>query len=127
MPNGTGWLVTIGAVGGSVGGFGGAALLFRFLNAKINKVDESKDRKVEKLDMNKQDRTVCDSRFQSLKEGLQRVENKIDVGVVVAKDDLQRVVAKLDQGTDIQNSIQKEISLMLRTMKQCNSIDEKNV
>lgn len=113
----SGWLVTIGAVGGSIGGFGGAALLFKFLNAKINKVDESKDRKVEKLNNSKQDKSLCDERFNHLSQSSRRIESKIDMGVMVARDDLQRVVTKLDHGTEIQNTIQQAISAMVQEIK----------
>ena len=108
------------ATGGAVGGIGASAMIFRFLNAKINKVDETKAKKIEKLDEKKQDITMCNDRFLALKEGLQRVENKIDIGVMIAKDDLQRVVTKLDSGTQIQSDIQKEILLMANTMKKYN-------
>ena len=126
MPlNGTGWLITIGAVGGSIGGFGGAALLFRFLNAKINKVDESKGKKIEKLNSDKQNITMCNERFNHLSNSLSRVERKLDMGVVVAKDDLQRVVTKLDHGTEIQNTIQASIAGLVENIKAIYAKDEK--
>ena len=117
MPDG-GWLITIGAVGGSIGGFGGASLLFRFLNAKINKVDDVKSKKIEKLNGEKQDIVMCNERFNHLRTSLDRVEAKLDVGVVVAKDDLQRVVTKLDHGTEVQNTIQQSISALVENIKE---------
>ena len=117
MPDG-GWLITIGAVGGSIGGFGGASLLFRFLNAKINKIDDVKSKKIEKLNGEKQDIIMCNERFNHLRTSLDRVEAKLDVGVVVAKDDLQRVVTKLDHGTEVQNTIQQSISALVENIKE---------
>jgi len=120
MLNGAGWLVTIGAIGGSVAGFGGASLLFRFLNDKINKIDESKDNKIEKLNGEKQNIIMCNERFNHLSNSLARVESKLDISVVAARDNLNSLATKLDQGTEIQNSIQKEISLMIQTVKKYN-------
>jgi len=128
MPlNGSGWLITVGAVGGSIGGFSGAALLFRFLNAKINKVDESKGKKIEKLNGEKQDKEMCNERFNHLSNSLNRVERKLDMGVVVAKDDLQRVVTKLDHGTEIQNTIQASIAGLMENIKAIYAKDEKQI
>ena len=128
MPlNGSGWLVTIGAVGGSVGGFGGAALLFRFLNAKINKVEESKEKRIEKLNSNKQDKSMCDERFNHLSSSLDRVERKLDMGVIVAKDDLKQVVNKLDHGTEIQSTIQSSIAGLVENIKAIYAKDEKQI
>ena len=128
MPlNGSGWLVTIGAVGGSIGGFSGAALLFRFLNAKINKVDESKGKKIEKLNGEKQDKEMCNERFNHLNNSLSRVERKLDMGVIVAKDDLQRVVNKLDHSTEIQNTIQALIAGLMENIKTIHAKDEKQI
>jgi len=127
MPlSGTG-LITIGAVGGAIGGFGGATMLFKFLNAKINKVDESKSKKIEKLNSEKQDITMCNERFNHLSTSLDRVERKLDVGVVVAKDDLQRVVTKLDHGTEIQNTIQQTITALVENIKEIYAKNKKNL
>jgi len=110
------------ATGGAVGGIGGGALLFRFLNTKINKISETKKEKIEKLNEKKQDKSMCDERFNHLKESLLRVETKLDVGVVVAKSDLEKVVTKLDKGTEMQGNIQEEIALMLQVMRRNNNI-----
>ena len=125
MPNGAGWLVTIGAVGGSIGGFGGAAVLFRFLNAKINNVNDSKEKKIDKLNNGKQDITMCNERFNHLSGSLLRVESKLDTGVVIAKDDLQRVVTKLDHGTEIQNTIQQSMAALIENIKEINAKENK--
>ena len=102
----SGWLITIGAVGGSIGGFSASALLFRYLNIKVNK-----------LDVEKQDKNMCGVMHKNLVETTKRIEAKLDVGVIVARDDLQKVVIKLDDSTKIQNTILQSMSALIENMK----------
>ena len=102
----SGWLITIGAVGGLIGGFSASALLFRYLNVKVNKLDKEK-----------QDKTMCNVKYDNLSETTKRIEAKLDVGVIVAKDDLQKVVLKLDDSTKVQSSIQQSMAALIEHMK----------
>lgn len=56
----------IGAGIGGILGIGTITLVFRFLNAKIEK---------------KQDKTMCDERSGGVKENIERIEQKVDVNV----------------------------------------------
>ena len=108
----------------AIGVIGTQAILFRFLNAKINKVEESKGKKIEKLNGEKQDKEMCNERFNHLSNSLSRVEKKLDMVVVVAKDDLRRVVTKLDHGTEVQNTIQQSIVSLVENIKSIYARDE---
>jgi len=72
---------------------------------------------VNKLDVEKQDKNMCGVMHKNLGETTKRIEAKLDVGVIVAKDDLQKVVLKLDDSTKVQSSIQQSMAALIENIK----------